>query len=145
MEMTQIYLSGALSEADDPFAWHDEIQNSDRWDEYTFVNPYTLNDFDLGDDTIYEKPEKVVEPALSELSESDGLFVRWDDNAFLIGTTMEIKHAWENNIPVVIWYDGYMDNLSPWLDHTTRGVFENREKALSVLLGFADTQFDFSK
>jgi len=143
--MTQIYLSGALSEADDPFEWHDEIQDSDRWDEYTFVNPYTLNDFDLGDDTIYEKPEKVVEPALSELSESDGLFVRWDDAAFHIGTTMEIKHAWENDIPVVIWYDGYMDNLSPWLDHTTRGVFSNRNKALSVLLGFADTEFDFSK
>jgi len=139
--MTQIYLTGAVSDFDDPFAWHDELQESDEWDDVTFVNPYTLNEFELGDDAIYEEPEKVVQPALNSVQESDGLLVYWDDNAFLVGTAMEMKEAFDNNIPIVIWYDGWKDNLSPWLLHTTRGQFEKKEKALRVLLTFAGNKF----
>ena len=142
--MSQIYLTGAVSNWDDPFKWHDELQESDEWD-HDFINPYTLNDFELGDDQIYEEPEKVVEPALKAVSESDGLLVRWDDDAFLVGTAMEIKHAFEHGVPVVIWYDGYRDNLSPWLLRMSKGNFESRKKALQVLLGFADSSFEFSK
>jgi len=142
--MTQIYLTGAVSDWDDPFQWHDELESSDEWDQ-DFVNPYTLNPFELGDDEVYDHPNKVVEPALDAVADSDGLLVRWDDDAFLVGTSMEIKHAFEHDVPVVIWYDGYRDNLSPWLLHTSKANFESKEKALQVLLGFADTSFDFSK
>lgn len=134
--MTQIYLTGAVSSFDDPFQWHDELMASDDWG-CTFVNPYECNDFELGDDEVYEHPEKVVEPALEALRASDGLLVRWDDDAFLVGTAMEIKEAFDNDIPVVIWYDGWRDNLSPWLLHMTRGTFEDRDKALKVLLMLA--------
>lgn len=135
--MAQIYLTGAVSDWDDPFAWHDELKNSFKWREHDFVNPYTLNDFELGDDEIYERPEEVVEPALDAVRESDGLLVRWDDDAFLVGTSMEMKEAFDHDIPIVIWYDGWRDNLSPWLLHTSRGNFEDKEKALRVLLTFA--------
>jgi len=139
--MTQIYLTGAVSDFDDPFAWHDELKASDDWQDVTFVNPYTLNGFELGDDAIYEEPEKVVEPALDSVQESDGLLVYWDDDAFLVGTAMEMKEAFDNDIPIVIWYDGWKDNLSPWLLHTTKGQFEQKEKALKVLLTFAGNKF----
>lgn len=135
--MAQIYLTGAVSDWDDPFAWHDSLSNSDKWSKHNFVNPYTLNEFELGDSQIYEEPEKVVEPALESVRESDGLLVYWDDDAFLVGTAMEIKEAFDSNVPIVLWYDGWKDNLSPWLLHTSKAQFEDKEKALKVLLTFA--------
>lgn len=143
--MSKIYLTGAVSDFDDPFQWHDELAESDEYGEHEFVNPYTLNPFDLGDDAVYERPHEVVEPAFDAIESSDGMLVRWDDDAFLVGTAMEILWAHIHDVPVVIWYDGYRDNLSPWLLHTTRGIFESKEKALTVLLGFAETEFTFSK
>lgn len=133
----QVYLTGAVSDWDDPFAWHDELKNSYKWRDHEFINPYTLNDFELGDEEIYEVPEKVVEPALEAVRESDAMLVRWDDDAFLVGTAMEMKEAFDHDIPIVLWYDGWKDNLSPWLLHTTKGQFEDKEKALRVLLTFA--------
>lgn len=134
--MAQIYLTGAVSDWDDPFAWHDELV--EEYDEHEFVNPYTLNDFDLGDDEVYERPHEVVEPAEEAVEESDGILVRWDDDAFLVGSAMEIKHAHDHDVPVVIWYDGWRDNLSPWLLEKSRGNFDSREKALKVLMAFVD-------
>ncbi len=135
--MKQIYLTGAVSDWDDPFAWHDELKNSFKFREHEFINPYTLNDFELGDDEIYDSPERVVEPALEAVRESDGMLVRWDDDAFLVGTAMEMKEAFDADIPIILWYDGWRDNLSPWLLHTSKGNFEDKEKALRVLLTFA--------
>lgn len=132
--MAKIYLTGAVSDWEDPFRWHDALVGS--FPEHEFVNPYTLNDFELGDEEIYERPHEVVEPALGEVEDSDGLLVRWDDDAFLVGSAMEVKHAFDHDIPVVIWYDGWRDNLSPWLLHSSKGNFENKEKALKVLLAF---------
>lgn len=143
--MAQIYLTGAVSDWDDPFEWHDELADSDEWGEHEFVNPYTLNEFELGDDAIYEYPEKVVGPAEDAVESADGLLVRWEDDVFLVGTAMEIKHAHDHGVPVVLWYEGWKDNLSPWLLDKTRGHFEGRDKAMKVLLGFTDTKFTFSK
>jgi len=120
--MKTIYLSGAISSWEDPFEWHDQLMESDDWDGVNFINPYEINDFELGDDEIYDRPNEVVEPALSAVEDSDGLLVRWDDDAFLVGTSMEMKHAFNHNVPVVIWYDGYKDNLSPWLLYHSRGI-----------------------
>ena len=135
--MVQIYLTGAVSDFDDPFAWHDSLAESEQWSDHDFINPYTLNDFELGDEAIYDSPERVVEPALEAVRESDGMLVYWDDDAFLVGTAMEMKEAFDHDVPIVIWYDGWKDNLSPWLLHTSRGQFEEKEKALKVLLTFA--------
>ena len=133
----KIYLTGAVSDFDDPFAWHDSLAESDKWSDHDFINPYTLNDFELGDEAIYDSPERVVEPALEAVRDSDGMLVYWDDDAFLVGTAMEMKEAFDNDVPIVIWYDGWKDNLSPWLLHTSRGQFEEKKKALKVLLTFA--------
>lgn len=133
--MATIYLTGIVSDWDDPFQWHDELEESEEWGNHEFVNPYTLNNFELGDEDIYDRPHEVVEPALEAVEDSDGVLVRWDDDVFLAGTAMEIKHAWDNGVPVVIWYDGWRDNLSPWLLHMTNANFEERDKAIMVLLG----------
>lgn len=132
--MSRIYLTGVVSNWDDPFAWHDSMV--EEWPEHEFVNPYTLNDFGLGDEEIYEHPDEIVEPALSAIEECDGMLVRWDDDAFLVGTAMEMKHAWEHGVPIVIWYDGWRENLSPWLLHTSRAQFADKNKSIRVLLGW---------
>jgi hypothetical protein len=140
--MPRIYLTGAVSDWDEPFKWHDEL--AEEWPEQDFINPYKLNDFELGDDEVYERPDEVVEPALDAVEESDGLLVRWDDDAFLVGTSMEVKHASEHGVPVVVWYDGWRDNLSPWLLHTIRGNFKDRDKSLKVLLALAASTDEFN-
>ncbi len=134
--MAKIYLSGAVSNFDDPFEWHDELAESGEWDDHEFVNPYTLNDFELGDEAVYEHPEEVVEPALEAVRESDGLLVHWDDDAFLVGTAIEMWTAYQEGIPIVVWYDGYRDDLSPWILYMIRGDWEHKETCLRVLLGF---------
>lgn len=140
--MATIYLTGAVSDWDDPFQWHDDLQ--DEWPDQEFVNPYTLNDFELGDEEVYERPNEVVEPALDAVESADGLLVRWDDDAFLVGTAMEMKHAHRHDVPVVIWYDGWRDNLSPWLLYHSRGNFDGRDKALKVLLSFVESTDSFN-
>jgi len=140
--MATIYLTGAVSDWDDPFQWHDDLQ--EEWPDQEFVNPYTLNDFELGDEEVYERPNEVVEPALDAVEDADGLLVRWDDDAFLVGTAMEMKHAFEHDVPVVIWYDGWRDNLSPWLLYHSRGNFDGRDKALKVLLSFVESTDSFN-
>lgn len=134
--MAKIYLTGAVSDWDDPFEWHDELEED--WPDHDFVNPYTLNDFELGDDEVYERPNEVVEPALEAVEDCDAVMVRWDDDAFLVGTAMEIKHAFDHDVPVAIWYDGWRDDLSPWLLHMSRGNFDGRDKTLKVLLSFVE-------
>lgn len=135
----QIYLSGAVTDWDNPFEWHDEV--ADEWDEHEFVNPYKLNDFELGDDDVYKRPHEVVEPALAAVQESDGMLVNWDDDAFLVGTAIEMWTAHREGIPIVIWYDGYRENLSPWLLYMSAGDWEERDKCIRVLLALAgDTE-----
>lgn len=134
--MAQIYLTGAVSDWDDPFAWHDELM--EEWPDHEFINPYELNNFELGDEEIYERPDEVTEPALSAVEAADGMLVRWDDDAFLVGTVMEMKHAYEHDVPIVIWYNGWRDNLSPWLLDTSRSNHEELEKSLKVLLTFVE-------
>lgn len=136
-----VYLTGAVTDWDDPFAWHDSLAESDEWGEHDFINPYTLNEFELGDEGVYEHPDKVVNPALEEVAQADGMLVHWDDDAFLVGTAMEMKHAFDNDVPIVVWYEGWKDNLSPWILHTTKGQFEDKEKALKVLLTFSGSTF----
>lgn len=132
--MAKIYLTGAVSDWDEPFRWHDELV--EEYPDHEFVNPYTLNDFELGDDEVYERPHEVVQPAEQAVEECDGMLVRWDDEAFLVGSAMEIKHADDHDVPVSIWYDGWRDNLSPWLLDKSRGNFDTRDKAFKVLLAF---------
>jgi len=133
----KIYLTGAVSDFDDPFQWHDELQDSEEWGDHQFVNPYTLNNFELGDKKVYQYPDEIVEPALDEVADSDGLLVHWDDDAFLVGTSIEMWTAYQKDVPIVIWYDGYRDNLSPWLLYMSRGNWSEKEKCLRVLLTFA--------
>lgn len=134
--MAEIYLTGAVSNWNDPFKWHREIK--DEYDDHKFINPYMLNKYGLGDDEVYENPEEVVDPCIDKLEEVDGVLVRYDDESNLMGTAMEILHAYREGIPVVIWNVSDSDRrVSPWLLYHTRYVHEDRDKAMKCLLMYA--------
>lgn len=136
--MATIYLTGALSDYDDPFEWMDELQASQFADDNEFVNPYMLNDLEFGDDEVYRNPQKVVEPAVSCVrDEADALLLRWEDDVFLPGSTIEAWEAHENGVPVVIWYEGYRDDLQVWLNYVKSFRTEDRETAVRVALSKA--------
>lgn len=134
--MAEIYLTGAVSDWDDPYAWQREVE--DDFDEHEFTNPFFLNDHNFGDDEVYEHPEEVVEPALEKISEMDGVLLRYDDEANLMGAAMEVKEAYQQGIPVVIYNVSEGDKrVSPWLLHHTRYTTKKRDKALNCLLMYA--------
>lgn len=113
---------------DDPFAWQDELIEKH---DHEFTNAYECNDFD-GDP--YDHPEEVMEPALREVREADGLLVRWDDDAFLVGAVVYMKEAFDNDIPIVVWYDGYRDDMQIPLSYMMDSCHEDRQTAVKVLL-----------
>lgn len=136
--MAEIYLTGAVENWKDPWAWQRDIRNDDEFSDHKFINPYMLNKYGIGDDEVYERPEEVVEPALEKIEEVDGVLVRYDDEASLVGTAMEIKHAYQEGIPVVVWNVSESDKrVSPWLLYHTRYVEDGRDKALKCLLMYA--------
>lgn len=134
--MTEIYLTGAVTSWQDPWEWHREIK--EEYDEHKFINPFMLNKYGIGDDEVYARPEEVVEPALEKIEEVDGMLIRYDDESNLMGSAMEILHAYRNGIPVVIWNVSESDRrVSPWLLYHTRHVETDRDQAMKCLLMYA--------
>lgn len=134
--MTEIYLTGAVSSWDDPWEWHRDIKN--EYEDHSFVNPFLLNKYGIGDDEVYDNPDEVVEPARDKIAEVDGVFVRYDDEANLMGTAMEILYAYQEGIPVVVWNVSESDRrVSPWLLFHTRYVGTDRDRAMKCLLMYA--------
>jgi hypothetical protein len=133
--MKEIYLTGSVTNWDDPFKWHRNIEQ--EYTEHAFVNPYKLNDFELGDDAVYDRCDEVVEPAIERIGRVDGMLVRWEEDTTLVGTCMEIREAYQNDVPIVVWNLGRKSQLSPWLQYHTRAQFTSRDKALKALLMWA--------
>lgn len=130
--MQQIYVTGGVSDWDDPIGWHRDAEQ--LFPNQAFINPWTLNNFGADDDGIYDRPHEIVGPAVDKVPDADGMLVKWEDDQNLVGSVIEMWVACQNDIPVVIWYDGWRDNLSPWLLYMSRGNFETLEKSLRVLL-----------
>lgn len=134
--MAEIYLTGAVSDWSDPWMWHRTIE--DEYPDHKFINPFFLNKYEFGDDEVYEYPEEVVEPAFDKIEEVDGMLVRYDEDATLMGTAMEIMHAYRNGVPVVIWdVERNERRVSPWLLYHSRYSTSDWKHAMKVLLMYA--------
>jgi len=128
-----IHVTGALGDADEPFEWMDELEG--KFPEHEFVNAFELNEHGLGAEEVYENPETVIEPAKENICESDGVLARWEEDVPLPGTDMEILYAWQHDVPVVVWYDGWRDDLPLWLNYHAKGSWAERNQCVSILLG----------
>lgn len=138
--MTNIFLTGVVTDWDNPLGWHDEIRS--EYPDYDFTNPYEIDT----DADVYEQPEQVMEPAVEAVRASDGVLVHWDDGVSLVGTPIYMREAQREDLPVVVWYSGDRDSdeVSPgiqWLSQ--HRIYDSREKAMSVLQGLADTDTRF--
>lgn len=128
----QIFVTGAVTDWDDPLGWHSEVE--EEYDEHTVVNPY-----DFGDDVdVYAEPQRVMEPAVAAVGESDVVVAHWDDGVNLPGMAVYMYEAFQEDIPITVWYSGDrdVDQVSPtilWLSE--KRVYEDMEKAVDVALG----------
>lgn len=136
--MSKIFICGAVSDFDDPFAWQEEVAEIEEFQDHVFMNPYELSD-DVEDP--YDNPADVMEPAVAAVKRCDGLLVRWEDDAFLAGAVVYMKVAFDNDIPVVIWYDGYRDKMQIPISWMMRSFHSDRDTAIRVLLALTgDTE-----
>jgi len=128
-----IHVTGALGDADEPFEWMDELEG--KFPEHEFVNAFELNEHDLGAEEVYENPDTVIEPSKKNIEGADGVLARWEEDVPLPGTDMEILYAWQHDVPVVVWYDGWRDDLPLWLNYHTKGSWSERDQCVAILLG----------
>lgn len=141
--MAEIYLTGAVSTTpngnpdwDEPWAWQDDIK--DECDDHDFIQPFFLTKYGFGDDEVFESPEKIVEPALDRLADADGMLIRYDAEVNMPGAHMEVRTAYQNGVPVVIWDITSTDRrVSPWMQYHTRYTHEDRDQAVACLLMYA--------
>ena len=128
----KLFCTGAVTDWDDPLGWHDEVR--EEYTDHEVLNPYELGDDDLD---IYKHPERVMEPAVEAVTESDGVIAHWDDGVNLPGSVVYMREAMREGIPVVVWYSGSRptNEVSPaikWLSQ--KRIYPEREKSIDVLL-----------
>jgi len=46
---------------------------------------------------------------------------------------MELMHAAETGVPVILWYTGNREHLSPWVEYHIDGRWQDLEQCFSVL------------
>lgn len=126
--MGKVYLSGKTTDFDNPIGWHEELQ--EKYSDHDFINPYSVNDVEVGSGEAYDSPEKIYEPAMEEIQTCDGMLVKWDSDIFLPGTVCEIKEAFDNDIPIVVQDDG-----RDWIHikYMANGIYEDIEKCVNIL------------
>lgn len=132
----KVFCTGAFSKDDDPFEWIDRLASEHP--THTFVNAYEVSDID----NVYENCDQLIEEINAEIHTCDGMIARWDDASFLAGTMCDIKEAHDNDIPVMLWYDGSKDLLHP--HYYARSVFDDVEQCAKVLLALGGDTVTFN-
>ena len=125
----KIYLSGATTDFDNPIGWHENLQ--EEYEDLEFINPYSINDVDVGTGEAYNHPERICEPARKEILDSDGMIVKWDSNTFLPGTVWEMTIASEiADIPIIM-----EDNSRDWIHikYMCKGIYKDMDKCVKIM------------
>ena len=120
-----IYLGGAINDVEDPHSWRDEIKAEYPHQSVRFLDPLDRFDATASEIKIVDPPadgpnevtpKEIVHGDLELLSETDGLFVRWQTDCQMAGTPMEIAYCHRAyKIPIVVWFEGEIEDLSPWV------------------------------
>lgn len=128
--MARVLLCGAVSDYDNPFDWQEEVGG--EYDDHDFVNPYQIGD---DYDDAYDHADEIMNGVVDELSDVDGVLVRWEDDAFLVGAVVYMREMHRRGKPVVIWYDGVRDTMQIPLQWMMDSQHSDRDTAIRVLLG----------
>lgn len=128
-EPVEVYLAGHVDNVDDPVTWRDEVIDKYEIEGLSFVNP--VEEFkEYGDN-----PGEVVQWCLERAKECDGILVgRWYNDIPTYGTTRELHVANFNGRPVVMYYDGDLEDISYFIHDCLTGVVDDMDRAITTLL-----------
>lgn len=94
-----VYLAGPISDGDNPYQWHEAVQNEESSIEW--INPFTLHDFPRED--AREHIGQIIQTDLEAIRSSDGVLLRRIEGRNLSGASIEAREAYVHDVPVVVW------------------------------------------
>lgn len=97
--MARVYLSGPISEGQDPHAWRRRVQNTNT--SVDWINPFKLHDIPKGEER--DRVQEIIDVVFSELLNCDAVLLRRIENYNLTGASMEAREAYTHAVPVVVW------------------------------------------
>lgn len=126
----KVYMAGPIQHAhDDGKGWRQRVK--ERYDYIEWLDPFDKYDSTEPEDQIREMDEVteeyIVEEDLKLIHDSDAVLVHWE-NVPSVGTPMEIRYAYVNDIPVVL--QTTVDDPSPWLTYHADSVHETFDEAV---------------
>lgn len=124
------YLAGAIQHDNDPHRWRDELIGSNNKRNIEFINPLDLVPEEEAGEA---EPERIVREDLTAIDNCDTLIVRWKPEVPKAGTPMEMMYAAGREIPIVTWYEGPMEDLSPWVRYFSDEIVENGSQTTSAV------------
>lgn len=124
-----VYLAGPIQHDPDPNRWREEVIGANTHNNIEFLNPLDIEQYD--DESM--DPADVVEPDIRAIDDCDALLVRWKDGIQTAGTPMEMIYAQGREKTVVTWYEGQLEELSPWVRYFSDDVVTKGSNAISQI------------
>lgn len=123
-----VYLSGSVEKVDDENGWRKEVQ-----DEYGYYNWYNPVE-ELEYDTPLSPAEKdaMVMQQLRKVKLSDFLLVKYVEGQETWGTPTEVRCAFTNGVPIVVWTDEDEQDIPNYLFVFADFISDTLEKCLRV-------------
>lgn len=115
--------------------WQNPLDNVDLSTGNITVVRKHGSDGDVAGETITS--EQVIEDDKELLESSDAVLAWFPPEVRSVGTSMEVIHAYEHDIPVVVWYDAAYNGTTRappiWLDGHADALSSHRETAVERL------------
>lgn len=128
------YLAGSGCNAAWAYKWRGDVCT--MLPDITWYNPFRGKDLDAHrSGKIKYNPNEIVTRDLRDIEKCDIIIAEYMVKDYpYIGTSMEVKHAGDRNIPVVIWSD--ILGWHPWLQKYSVAVFPILEECCDYIRGY---------
>lgn len=122
------YLAGPIHHDSDPDRWRNELIGSNTKNNVELINP-----LDIEPPGGNATPEEIVKGDLEAIDRSDAILVRWKTGIETAGTPMEMMYAAGRDIPIVVWYEGIPQDLSPWVEYFADEMIDKGSEATTAV------------
>ena len=133
MSKLRVYLSGAVKIVDMNFqTWREkclEIEENGFYPDIKFIDPIEYFNYTDKQPTT---DKQCIDLFMWLVDKSDVLLVNLDNSNVSIGTSMEIEHAFCNNIPI-IGFGKVKDTWYNWIVERCTVIFRNLDTAIEYI------------